>query len=404
MNLTSDSTHRQMVKLLTITLIGFMTAAGLLANRYDSRSREKFRFSKLYLAYAMFCTIAFTAVYGNQIVKEYYQGQINLRDAITLYSYMNITVAVINFVTQMMISDHVAKMMSRVPFFPTMRKFRLDSWGIYTSIALAMIKAVGFPLILEVAFIVMQRRQQPELGLIWTLYKLFPQVISNLLNNCYFGAMVVVKEVIKALNCRLEKQLQEVNLMQREDQLELNSKYYRMQRFCSLSDELDMLAECYKLICVHADKYLTPMALAMILSLICHLLGMTVGFYSMYYALADTFIGGKQFDGLGSLINLVFLTISLAEVTMLTHLCNNLLVATRKSAVILQEMNLKHADCRYRQAVHGFTLMVTITKFKIKPLGLYELDMSLIMHMFSAMANFLLILVQADLSQRFRLH
>ncbi|KAH8292116.1 hypothetical protein KR054_005251 [Drosophila jambulina] len=404
MNLTSDITHRRMVKMLTITLVVFMTVFGLLANSYHPRSRERFRFNKLYLAYAMLWTIAFSTVYGRQIYKEYSQGQINLKDAITLYSYMNITVAVINYVTQMMISHHVAKMMSRVPFFQTLKTLRLDSRSLYTSITLAMVKTIAFPLTLEVAFILEQRRTHPEVSLIWTLYKLFPLVISNLLNNCYFGAMIVVNEMLKALNRQLEAQQQEVNLLQREDQLKLTTAYYRMQRFCSLADELDRLAGTYKVIYFHAGKYLTPMSLSMILSLICHLLGITVGFYSIYYSVADALIAGKPFDGLGALISAVFLTISLSEITMLTHLCNNLLVATKRSVLILQEMDLRHADCRYRQSVHAFTLLVTVTKFKIKPLGLYELDMQLISNVFSAVASFLIILVQADLSQRFRMH
>ncbi|KAH8286118.1 hypothetical protein KR054_002772 [Drosophila jambulina] len=248
MNLTSDIIHRRMVKMLTITLVIFMTVFGLLANNYHRRSRERFRFNKFYLAYAMLWTIAFSTVYGRQIYKEYSQGQINLKDAITLYSYMNITVAVINYVTQMMISHRVAKMMSRVPFFQTLKTLRLDSRSLYTSITLAMVKTIAFPLTLEVAFILEQRRTHPEVSLIWTLYKLFPLVISNLLNNCYFGAMIVVNEMLKALNRQLEAQQQEVNLLQREDQLKLTTAYFRMQRFCSLADELDRLAGTYKMI------------------------------------------------------------------------------------------------------------------------------------------------------------
>ncbi|EDW43280.1 putative gustatory receptor 94a [Drosophila sechellia] len=403
MDFTSDYAHRRMVKFLTITLIVFMTAFGLLANRYQPGQRDRFRFSKAYLAFASLWAIAFSLVYGRQIYKEYQEGQINLKDATTLYSYMNITVAVINYVSQMIISDHVAKMMNKVPFFATLKALRLDSRSLYKSIVLALVKTVAFPLTIEVAFILQQRRQHPEMSLIWTVYRLFPLIISNLLNNCYFGAMVVVKEMLYALNSRLDAQLQEVNLLQRKDQLKLYTRYYRMQRFCALADELDQLAYRYWLIYVHSGKYLTAMSLSMILSLICHLLGITVGFYSLYYAIADTVIMGKPYDGLGSLINLVFLAISLAEITLLTHLCNHLLVATRRSAVILQEMNLQHADSRYRQAVHGFTLLVTVTKYQIKPLGLYELDMRLISNVFSAVTSFLLILVQADLSQRFKM-
>ncbi|XP_022234610.2 putative gustatory receptor 94a [Drosophila obscura] len=399
-----DVTHRRLVKVLTITLIVLMTAFGLLANRYDERHRERFKLSKAYLAYAMLWTIAFAGIYGHQIYQDYVQGQLNLRDAVSLYGYMNIIVAVINYVTQMLKHDAVAKNMSQVPLFETLKMFHLDNTSLLRSIAMAMVKSVGFPLILETALILQQRRLQPDLSLIWTVYRLMPLFISNLLNNCYFGAMIVVKEILKALNERLESQRQLVNLMQREDQLKLNTAFYRMQRFCSLADELDILADRYMVIYVHSDKYLSLMSLSIILSLICHLLGITVGFYSQYYAMADTFIGGKPYDGLGALINLVFLLISFTEITMLAHLCNNLLVATRRTAVILQEMNLQHADCRYRQAVHSFTLLVTVSKFQIKPMGLYALDMQLIINVFSAVSSFLLILVQADLSHRFRMY
>ncbi|XP_026851187.1 putative gustatory receptor 94a [Drosophila persimilis] len=399
-----DVTHRRMVKVLTITLILLMTVFGLLANRYDSRRRQSFKLSKVYLAYAILWTIAFAGIYGHQIYQDYIQGQINLRDAVSLYSYMNITVAIINYVTQMIMNDTVAKTMSQVPLFQTLKMFHLDNASLLRSIAMALVKSVGFPLILETTFILQQRRLEPELSLIWTVYRLLPLIISNLLNNCYFGAMIVVKEILKAINVRLESHRQQVNIMQREDQLKLNTSFYRMQRFCSLADELDRLADRYIVIYVHSDKYLSLMSLSIILSLICNLLGMTVGFYSLYYALADTFLGSKPYDGLGALINLVFLFISLTEITMLAHLCNNLLVATRRTAIILQEMNLQHADCRYRQAVHSFTLLVTLTKFKIRPMGLYELDMQLIINVFSAVSSFLLILIQADLSHRFKMY
>ncbi|XP_034131487.1 putative gustatory receptor 94a [Drosophila guanche] len=399
-----DVTHRRMVKILTILLIVFMTVFGLLANRYDSRSRQRFKLSKAYLAYAMLWAITFTGIYGHQIYQDYVQGQLNLRDAVSLYGYMNITVAVINYATQMIMNDAVARTMSRVPLLETLNMFHLDNASLLLSIGVAMFKAVGFPLILETAFILQQRRLEPESSLIWTVYRLLPLIISNLLNNCYFGAMIVVKEILKAINVRLESQRQQVNLMQREDQLKLNTPFYRMQKFCAFADELDKLAGRYMVIYVHCDKYLSLMSLSIILSLICHLLGMTVGFYSQYYALADTFIAGKPYDGLGALINLVFLLISFTEINMLAQLCDNLLVATRRTVIILQEVNLKHADCRYRQAVHSFTLLVTVSKFQIKPMGLYELDLQLLANVFSTVFSFLLILVQADLSHRFRMY
>lgn len=391
-----------LVQLLIVTLIFMLTLFGLFANRYSWRGRKRFVFSKKYLAYAMLVTVLFTSVYIRQMYLDYTNAQLNLRDAVKLYSYMNTTVAILNFVNQMLLSKKVARMMSNVPLFETLNELHIDINKIKKSVILALIKVIGFPLALEMALVLQQKRNEPQLYWTWSLYKLFPMIISNFLNNCYFGAMIIAKNIMETLNERLKMLVQQVNFMQQEIRKNLYSKYHRIQHYCTLADELDVLAVKYKIICIQATKYMALMSLSIVLSLICHLLGITVGFYNQYYAIAETFIGGKRYDAFGALINLVFLAISISEVALLTYVSNDILIATRTTGIILQEIKLQQADWRFRQCVHAFSLQVDTIKYKIKPMGLFEIDTSLISSVISTVASFSLILVQSDLSQRFK--
>ncbi|KAH8359754.1 hypothetical protein KR093_008695 [Drosophila rubida] len=392
----------RIVHVLLVTLIFMLTLFGLFANRFTLRGRSRYIFSKKYLAYAMLITAVFTTIYVRQMYSDYTMSKLNLRDAVKLYSYMNITVAIINFITQMLMSKTVARMMSQVPLFETINSLHIDGRTVMTSVMLALIKVLGFPFVMEVALIVQQKRIEPNLRWSWTFYTLFPMVISNFLNNCYFGAMIIVKNIMQALNERLKTQVQQVNLMQHEKQRKLYSKYYRIQRFCTLADELDELAIKYKMICRQSTDYMALMSLSIVLSLICHLLGITVGVFNQYYAIAESVIGKKPYDAFGAFINLVFLSISLLEIALLTYLSNDILSEMQATGRILQEMHVDQADWRYQRSVHSFSLLVIVIKYRIKPMGLFEMDISLINSVLSAVASFSLILVQSDLSQRFK--
>ncbi|XP_023176839.2 putative gustatory receptor 94a [Drosophila hydei] len=387
---------------LLIMLIIMLTLFGLFSNRFTLRGRQRYVFSKKIFAYSIMVTTIFMSIYVRQIYQDYINSQLNLRDAVKLYSYMNITVATINFFTQMIMSKTAGKMMSTVPLFKTLNELHIDSGAIRKSVMLALIKVLGFPLVMEFALVMQQRRNEPDVYWTWTLHKLFPMIISNFLNNCYFGAMIIATNIAEAVNERLKAVVDQVNFMQQALNRQLQSKYYRIQRYCTLADELDDLAIKYKIICVKSTEYMALMSLSIILSLICHLLGITVGVFNQYYGIAESIIVGKQFDGFGALINLVFLTISILEIGLLTYVSNDILNVIRTTGSSLQEINLQNADWRFRQSVHAFALQVNTIKYRIKPMGLFEIDISLITSVLSAVASFSLILVQSDLSQRFK--
>jgi len=69
----------------------------------------------------------------------------------------------------------------------------------------------------------------------------------------------------------------------------------------------------------------------------------------------------------------------------------------------LQRFDLQHADARFKQVVNAFWLQVVTINYKLMPLGLLELNTSLVNKVFSSAIGSLLILIQSDLTLRFSL-
>lgn len=57
---------------------------------------------------------------------------------------------------------------------------------------------------------------------------------------------------------------------------------------------------------------------------------------------------------------------------------NEFFLQVQETGLILQRINLTHADLRFKQSVEAFSLLVLVTKYKIQPLGLMEINISLI--------------------------
>lgn len=70
---------------------------------------------------------------------------------------------------------------------------------------------------------------------------------------------------------------------------------------------------------------------------------------------------------------------------------------------LLQLITLERADIRFKQVVDAFWLEVCTIKFKLMPMGLLELNGSVVNKMYSTVAGFLLFLIQNDLTLRFSL-
>ena len=66
------------------------------------------------------------------------------------------------------------------------------------------------------------------------------------------------------------------------------------------------------------------------------------------------------------------------------------------TGIILQRVSLLNADIRFKQTVEAFSLHIFLAKYKIMPMGLWEINMSLMHDVSIALAK------NADLSRESR--
>ncbi|KAI8046857.1 hypothetical protein M5D96_003071 [Drosophila gunungcola] len=176
-----------------------------------------------------------------------------------------------------------------------------------------------------------------------------------------------------------------------------------MRRFCELADRLDELAEKYCLTAGCSKRYVRFTDCSMVLSMLMNLIGITMGFYNQYLAIADYYINEEPFDLFLAIVLLIFLAVPFLELVMVARISNQTLLETRRTGDLLQRLDLQHTDVRFKQVVNAFWLRVAIIDYKLMPLGLLELSTSLVNKVFSAVTGYLLILIQSDLTLRFSL-
>ncbi|KAM8705000.1 hypothetical protein ACLKA7_009456 [Drosophila subpalustris] len=235
---------------------------------------------------------------------------------------------------------------------------------------------IAFPFIMQLTLILYQKQTHPELSWITTIRTIIPIILGNQLNNCFFGGIVIAQGLFMQINQLLREMLQEVNRMQTPVGLLLLKPYYRMQRFCELADQLDELARNYSLIAYYSREYLVLTSFSLVISL-------------------DTY------DAPRALAHFVFLLIPFLEIVLVACVSQQELNEAKEAGNLLQQMNLEHADVRFKQVVDVFWLEVCTINLKLMPMGLLELDGSMVNKMYSTVAGILLFLIQNDLNFRF---
>jgi len=154
---------------------------------------------------------------------------------------------------------------------------------------------------------------------------MLPLILSNQINNCFFGGLVIANIIIAAVNNKIHGIVKEVNMLQSPAQMNLQKPYYRMRRFCELADNLDELAEKYRVTAGCSKNYLRFTDWSMVLSLLMNLIGITMGLYNQYLAIADYYINEEPFDLFLAIILLVFLAVPFLELVMVARISNQTL-------------------------------------------------------------------------------
>ncbi|XP_043655216.1 putative gustatory receptor 97a [Drosophila teissieri] len=415
--------HSQLVTICVYGTVFLNILYGVYLGLFSFR-RKKFVFSKGVTIYSLCVATCFALFYIWNIYNEISTGQINLRNTIGIYCYMNVCVCLFNYVTQWVKTLEIIRFQNSVPLFKVLDSVDISAMIVWRAFVYSLLKIVFCPLIAYVTLILYQRRSHPETQ--WTslatVKTMLPLIVSNQINNCFFGGLVIANLVIAALNRKLHGIVKESNMLQSPVQMNLHRPYYRMRRFCELADLLDELAEKYGVTASRSKKYLQFTDWSMVLSMLMNLLGITMGCYNQYLAIADHYINEEPFDLFQAIVLLVFLAVPFLELVMVARISNQTLMEviaiicfnlrlntkifylqTRRTGELLQRFELQHADARFKQVVNAFWLQVATIDYKLMPLGLLELNTSLVNKVFSSVTGSLLILIQSDLTLRFSL-
>uniref|UniRef100_A0A454A0P1 Gustatory receptor n=1 Tax=Stomoxys calcitrans TaxID=35570 RepID=A0A454A0P1_STOCA len=391
-----------LIKVLIGLCIGIVSAVGLLGTMYSFR-RKRFYISLPLIIWGMLVNVTFVLLYVKNIYDDYVSDQIDLKNASSLYYYMNIICSLANYVSQVIQTKAIMNFYNSVPLFETIRFLDITAKAVRSSGILVFVKVILFPIIIEINLLVREMHTGPDFNIWQTFYALYPTVLANFLPNCIFSGFVICRETMIALGGHLRLIEKEANFYQDVRQMTLHKPFYRMQIFCDLSDKVDVLAGHYTSICYYTTAFMQLGAMPILFSLLSNLFGITAGFFQQYYAIADTMINEESYNLFDAMTNGVFLVISFSEIALLSMVANECIEKIRETSLILKRIRLNNCDIRFRQSVDRFSLQIFVQQFKIQPMGLLEINISLMHDVLSAVTSFLLILIQSDLTLRFSL-
>ncbi|KAH8395891.1 hypothetical protein KR215_009345 [Drosophila sulfurigaster] len=371
-----------------------------------SLKHKQFRLSKAMMIYCLTVATIFGLFYVQHIWQEFFSGQIDQRDAIKIYCYMNACGSLLHYLYQWSICVRVRELLNQTSIFAVINYFDVTVLSMARHMVPVFIKIFIFPLVMNVTLLVYhQHLQQQHSQLSWltTSTTMLPIIAGSQLNNCYFCSIVISKAIFKQINVLLAEMLTEVNRLQTPAEMSLHKPFYRMQRFCDLADRLDELADKYALVNDYCQGLLEFGCFSMVTTMSINLCNTTLGCYVQYQAFVDTIMLEKPYDIAQAVAHFVFLVLPFLEILLLANETQELIDEARKAGYLLQRMNLEHADVRFKQEVDFFWLEVRTVEFKLMPMGFLELDGSIVNKMYSTVAGFLLFLIQNDLTVRFSL-
>lgn len=297
---------------------------GLLACRYSVK-RRKFILSHSLVIYCFCVSGTFAIFYLRLIWTEYIDGHIDSRDAIKIYSYMNVFVALLNYVTQWAMMRQILHFLNNLPLFSTINYFTISFSSVGNAVMLAVLKMFGFTFLMQLTLLLYQKHKYPDSTWIQTSAIIFPIVLGNQINNCFFSAMVISRVLLMQINKQLREILLQVNQLQTPADLLFQKSYFRMQRFCDLADHLDELAIKYTLVTSLSNRYLQITSSSLVISMGVNLFSTTLGFYTQYQALADYIMTEESYDVARALANLVFLAVPLLEIVLLAQISQEII-------------------------------------------------------------------------------
>ncbi|XP_055848939.1 putative gustatory receptor 94a [Episyrphus balteatus] len=364
---------------------------------------DKFDINPLATIYTIIVICTFCTVYVRDIIHQYVAGEFDINNVGKLYSNMNIIAGVVSFgVHIIFVRRHIVFINFARPHLYKLLDFLDDNDGrIERGVLKVGIKIFISPTLLEIVLILRSLHFEPDKSLGWTIYTMIPYLIRTVPATTVYGMTLLCAGFIEVMNLRVKKIVDEVNRMSTHKEWLCKTSFHRMQRYCDLSDKIDRLNNVYNIIIDVSDELLNFSSIPWMNSMLCNVVGIMSGCFTQYMSIADSIFNGKEYDYYSVMTDSAFMFISLMEIHTQSGSCAATVDQIRQTGIILSQADTTQADVRLRESFEFFNLRILQRDYKIKPLGLFLVDWSLLHGVFATVTSFLLILIQADLSKRF---
>ena len=322
--------EKQAVKYIIGFLITVCTLLGLNCNVYSFRCK-KFYFNSCLVIWCLISMFIFAWLYLKKLYDSVVSEGLVIENAVSLFYYMNVISALLNYGSQILVGKEYTNIYNNSRVFEAMDYLSVDRKMLQSQIVLVVTKIILYPLVTEITLILQHvRKDEDDTNVLWTLFTLYPLILSNVIPNCFFGIMILSRQGILALNQVIQDIEKEANFIQNPQQMGLHKHFYRMHKFCNLADKLDELLRIYSMICYSTMNYINLASIPLIAALLCNLFAITAGFFQQYYSLADTLINEERYDAINAITNAIFLIISLIEVALHSFVAEQSVQAVRK--------------------------------------------------------------------------
>lgn len=272
---------------------------------------------------AVYCFVVamiFGAFYVQNVWMEFRSGQIDQRDAIKIYCYMNACGGLLHYFYQWSISVQIVDLLNQMSLFRVINYFSVSVVSMVRAMLLVLVKIFGFPLLMQLTLVF-----HHELSWTSTIKTMIPIIAGSHLNNCFFCSVVIARAILSHINKLLSEILSEVNRLQTPLEMLLHKPFYRMQRFCDLADQLDELATKYALVHFYCQGHLGFACFSLVISMGINLFSTTLGCYVQYQAFVDYVMLETPYDVPQALSHFVFLALPFLEIVLLANESQQLL-------------------------------------------------------------------------------
>lgn len=308
----------QLVQVAMISSFVFVVILGTATYGY-SLKKKFFVTSFPILIYGIAVAILFSFYYLPEVYSEVINYE-NEKDISKIYTALNILSAEVSYVVLIFYHRGIVKFLNNaLTEFNFMKRYVQDDTKV-PKISLFGVKALGFPAILWVTITFKQLYYESLDGestvshLTQGYMTMIPYMIRSASSTFLYGIMLLTAFYMSTLIEDVGLIVKEINLMTFHKDLKTQKPFYKMQRFCELSDQLDEILTIYSRVMRITGEYIGFVGIPWIASLGCNLIGVTYGIFAQYTYIVSTVFDGEPYEVTRVFTGTIFILVSALEI------------------------------------------------------------------------------------------